>query len=444
MEHRRSSILRIENFYSSYLENRRDLFVYLPPSYDQEQSRRYQVLYMHDGQNIFHPAFNGHSWHVHTTIDRLVEGGFIEEIIVVGISNMGMERSNEFTHDLEGVRYQDDKVDIRPLGYLYEKFLIEEVKPYMDQIFRTKPEAAHTALMGSSRGGQVTYHIGLRRPDVFSKLGIISPYLYYVDPMTLEEFPQYHTFQAKQPISRIWIDLGSSEGLLIMEKHVREAAEKLAALGYEADNELLYLYAPDAAHVEKDWAARLASPLIHFYGHESEARAVTLHGDDEVGLIGAKSRLNPIVEMENGLQMTLLRADFQVANPEILDVRADGIIIPKGVGETTITVKYQGIQASRTIRVIPETPEHVMLDLIVHVPTDLPENVRMYAWFPLMDAGQGNYKTRLRLPLHTEFVFQVTRTDGRIEVDGSGNPVEHKYKALANGTVDVHVERWSS
>ncbi|WP_152395074.1 alpha/beta hydrolase [Paenibacillus guangzhouensis] len=443
MEHR-SSILRIESFYSSYLENRRDLFVYLPPSYDLDQGRRYPVLYMHDGQNIFHPAFNGYSWHVHTTIDRLVEGGVIEEIIVVGIANMGMERSNEFTHDLEGVRYQDDKVDIRPLGHIYEKFLIEEVKPYMDRIFRTKPEAEHTALMGSSRGGQVTYHIGLRRPDVFSKLGIISPYLYYVDPVTLEEFPQYHTFESKQPISRIWIDLGSSEGLLIMEKHVREAAEKLAALGYEADNELCYLYAPGAAHVEKDWAARLASPLIHFYGHQSAARAVTLQGDDEVGLVGAKSRLNPIVEMENGLQMTLLRADYQVANPEILDIKADGTLVPKCVGETTITVQYRGVRASRTIRVIPETPEHVILDLNVYVPTGLPENVRMYAWFPLTDAGQGTYKTRLRLPLHTELVFQVTRTDGRIEVDCNGNTIEHNYKASADGTVDIHVVRWSS
>lgn len=440
----RSSILKIENFYSAYLNNQRDLFVYLPPGYRQDQSRRYPVLYMHDGQNIFHPAFNGYSWNVHETIDRLVEANVMEEIIVVGIPNMGLERANEFTHDLEGVRYQDDKVGIRPLGQIYENFIVEEVKPYIDAVFRTKPDAEHTALMGSSRGGQVTYHIGLRRPDIFSKLGIISPYLYYTDPMTLEEFPQYHSFHSKQPISRIWIDLGSCEGLLIMEKHVREAAEKLVDLGYEADNELIYLYAPEAAHVEKDWAARLSSPLIHFYGNKGTACAITLQGCDEVGIVGAKSRLNPIVEFENGFKMTLLRAAYQIKDYEILDVLDDGTVVPKSEGETTVTVHYQGLQASKIVRVISETPELVTLDMIVHVPPNTPDDVKIYAWFPMLyNPENGTYANQLRIPLHTELIFQVTRTDGVVEVDQHGKTIEHKFKADADKAIEIYVEQWS-
>lgn len=440
----RSSILKIENFYSANLDNERELFVYLPPSYDQDLGKRYPVLYMHDGQNIFHPAFNGYSWNVHETVDRLIRLEEIEEIIVVGIPNMGPDRANEFTHDLEGIRYQDDKVNIRPLGQSYEHFVIEEVKAYVDAVFRTKPEAEHTALMGSSRGGQVTYHMGLRRPDVFSKLGIISPYFYYVDPMTLEAFSQYHTFDTKKTLSRIWIDLGSSEGILVMEKHVREVAEKLVDLGYQADRELKYLYEPEAAHVERDWAARLTSPLIHFYGTQGKARSLTLFGSDEVGLKGPESRLNPIVELDHGLRMTLLRAEYEVQDVGILEIQEDGILVPKSEGETRVTVHYQGLNSSKIIRVVREVPEFVTLDMIVHVPANMPNDLSVYAWFPLnYNPDKGTYVNQLRLPLHTELVFQVTRTDGVVEVDREGSMVEHKYKAESDGIIEIHVEQWS-
>ncbi|WP_068778672.1 alpha/beta hydrolase [Paenibacillus sp. GM2] len=439
----RSSILTIEKFYSDYLDNERDIFVYLPPGYHQDSGKRYPVLYMHDGQNIFHPAFNGYSWHVHQTADRLIQSGVIEEIIVVGISNMGAERSNEFTHDLDGVRYQDDKVDIRPLGETYEKFVIEEVKTYIDAVFRTKPEAEHTALMGSSRGGQVTYHMGLRRPDVFSKLGIISPYFYYVDPVSLEEYPQYHTFTGLKPLSRIWIDLGSSEGILVMEKHVREVAEKLAEAGYEPDRKLLYLYEPGAGHVERDWAARLASPLIHFFGDKGKECLLTLDGSGEVGLKGPVCRLNPILESDHGLRRTLLRACYEVQDESVLEVREDGTLVPKREGETRVTVQYEGLRASKTIRVVPEIPERVTLDIMVHVPADTPDGIPIYAYFPLRnDPVQKAYVNQQYLPLHTAFIFQVTRADGRVGADRNGVVIEHRYEATADGTLEIQVEQW--
>ncbi|MBY6087574.1 esterase family protein [Priestia flexa] len=76
------------------MQNERNLYVYLPPSYKQAQNTTYPVLYMHDGQNIFHPAFNGQSWNVHHVVNRLVEQGKMQEIIIVGIENMKEERMN--------------------------------------------------------------------------------------------------------------------------------------------------------------------------------------------------------------------------------------------------------------------------------------------------------------------------------------------------------------
>ncbi|MCR8645382.1 alpha/beta hydrolase-fold protein [Paenibacillus sp. N1-5-1-14] len=439
----KSSILRIENFYSAHLDNQRDIYVYLPPSYQYEQTKGYPVLYMHDGQNIFHPAFNGYSWHLDQTIDRLIHNRQMEEIIVVGIPNMGLERSNEFTHDLEGVLYQDDKVPIEPKGHLYEKFIIDEVKSYIDSVFRTKSDSAHTALMGSSRGGQVTYHIGLRHPDVFSKLGIISPYFYCVDSISLEQIRLYHTFSEKQPLSQLWIDLGSSEGTLVMEKHVRAVTEELVNLGYEADNQLIYFYDHGAAHVEKDWAARLALPLIHFFGNKGEERSLSLNACEEVGIVGPKSRLNPILEFENDFKMSLLRATYHVEDQEIVEILADGTIMPKKTGLTSVTVKHQGLEATTTIHVVSEKQELVTLDLIVHVPPHTPVDMNIYAWFPLRyNPSNGTYYNRLQVPLDAEFIYQISRQDGMVEVNSAGEQVKHKYTALEDAVIEINVEDW--
>ncbi|MED4588180.1 alpha/beta hydrolase-fold protein [Priestia flexa] len=91
------SIVEISNFKSIHLQNERNWYVYLPPSYKQAQNTTYPVLYMHDGQNIFHPAFNRQLWNVHHVVNRLVEQGKMQEIIIVGIENMKEERANEYS-----------------------------------------------------------------------------------------------------------------------------------------------------------------------------------------------------------------------------------------------------------------------------------------------------------------------------------------------------------
>ena len=114
-------------FYSKTLNNRRDIIVWLPPSYKKEKQRRYPVLYMHDGQNIMDPrtAYIGVDWQVDENISRLIKSGDLQEIIVVGIYNTP-ERLEEYSDSVKGKNYM--------------KFMVEQLKPFIDKYYRTMLE----------------------------------------------------------------------------------------------------------------------------------------------------------------------------------------------------------------------------------------------------------------------------------------------------------------
>ena len=149
------------SFYSENLQNKRDIFVWLPPSYDNDRITEYPVLYMHDGQNIMDPKTSsmGEDWRVDETATRLIVSGRMKEIIIVGI--------NYTDNRLE--EYSDSET-----GRNYVKFLIEEVKPFVDKTYRTLPDAENSALMGSSMGGLISFLIVWHHTDVFTKAACLS------------------------------------------------------------------------------------------------------------------------------------------------------------------------------------------------------------------------------------------------------------------------------
>lgn len=229
-----------KGFYSPQLDNRRDVSVYLPPSYA-DSNRRYQVLYMHDGQNLFDraTAFAGQDWQVDETLEKLSREGL--EAIVVGLNNIGDQRLKEYNpfagfHDGRGERYLD--------------FIINTVKPVVDRDFRTLPGRANTGIMGSSMGGLISLYAFLHYPQVFSFVGAMSPAFWFAKGAVYE----YVTQTAFTP-GKIYLDHGTREN------SAERMYKLLSQKGYRLDQSLLYIVDEGARHEESAWAGRLPGAL---------------------------------------------------------------------------------------------------------------------------------------------------------------------------------------
>jgi len=254
VEHTLTGEFRVhESFHSSYLPHDRTIIVYLPPGYDPSQVRRYPVLYLHDGQNIFDRATSvGEEWGVDETAQGLIESGAIEPLIIVGVYNTGEHRIDEYTPTGSTKMHKGGQAD------LYGRMLVEELKPFIDATYRTLPSAANTGLGGSSLGGLLTMHLGLRYPTVFNKLAVLSPSVWWDSRVIVREVRSLHR---KLPL-RIWLDAGTREGERVCED-ARLLRDTLIEKGWSLDNDLKYFEAEGAEHNERSWGSRV-DPILRY------------------------------------------------------------------------------------------------------------------------------------------------------------------------------------
>lgn len=173
-----------------YLENAsRTIHVYLPKDYDKRTDERFPVLYMHDGQNLFfnRKSFGGFSWGIKHQLEAAERKEKTNGIIVVGIENEGDLRIFEYSgfpfHDFStGENSQEF------LGEEYADFIVRDLKPLIDENFRTLPEPETTWMAGSSAGANISFYTGFRYPEVFSKIGLFSTALWLFDDGLIEDF----------------------------------------------------------------------------------------------------------------------------------------------------------------------------------------------------------------------------------------------------------------
>ena len=240
-------IERISGFESKILGNARELTVYLPAGYDEKEDRRYPVLYMQDGQNLFDAErayIPGQHWQMKEAADNAIGERTASPMIIVGVDHSGIGRMDEYTPSRDKKHQGGGRADD------YARMLVEELKPMIDARYRTLPDAANTAVGGSSLGGLVSLHVALKRPDVFGRAAAMSPSVWWGDRVILGEIDSYGG-----PPLRLWADIGGREGAEALND-ARLLNERLTAKGWGEDS---FHYYEDrrADHSERAWARRV-------------------------------------------------------------------------------------------------------------------------------------------------------------------------------------------
>jgi predicted alpha/beta superfamily hydrolase len=266
-----SGDLRLHTLKSAIFGNERKVRVLLPPGYGDaaNKDRRYPVLYMLDGQNLFDACLSDVShveWGLDETVYRLIAEKKLPPLIVVGVDHAGKDRPKEY------LPYKDQSVDpdmAEPAGKQFPDFLVNEVMPLVDGQYRTLRGPPNTGLGGSSYGGVATLYALMARPSAFGYGLIESPSLAVGNGQLIRDTDPF----VAHP-SRVFIAFGGKEASWPpsekkMVRLVRQVESNLRVAGYD-DASLRVVIDPEARHNESAWARRLPDALVFLFGDWQE------------------------------------------------------------------------------------------------------------------------------------------------------------------------------
>jgi len=274
------SIERLSRFPSAFVPPR-NIDIWLPAGYDKQQ--RYAVLYMHDGQMLFDAttSWNKQEWQIDEVAARLIKAGKTQPFIVVGIDNAGENRHSEYfpqqpfenlSQAQQTALYQLQRTKNQALfsqqvySDRYLKFLVTELKPYIDSHYSVYTDAAHTFVMGSSMGGLISLYAISEYPHIFGGAACLSTHW----PGTFEQQnnpipPAFFNYmQQKLPdpsTHKLYFDHGTATLDAWYPPLQAQADKIIKAKGYTSQNWQSLTF-EGAEHSEHAWAARLDIPLI--------------------------------------------------------------------------------------------------------------------------------------------------------------------------------------
>jgi predicted alpha/beta superfamily hydrolase len=254
----------------------RGIHIYLPQSYDKESDRRYPVLYLHDGQNVFSSAgmniaFGWGNWGLDKTVDQLCRDGKMQEIIMVAVDNSAA-RYEEYCGRMKPRSLGSTNAASATAFENYTAFLIAELKPRIDRQYRTKPDPANTGVMGSSMGGICSVVLAWEHPEVFGKAGSLSGWFGADGTNFLDSV--LRGYRGKPKPIRVYLDsgvkdfMGGDDGCALS----KQVATELRRIGWTKD--LLHYVDPkpltpeelEASGLHRDkWAEAQRSQHNEFY-----------------------------------------------------------------------------------------------------------------------------------------------------------------------------------
>jgi len=256
--------LRLHEFRSRVFRNTRFVRVWLPPGYEdaENQNRRYPVLYLNDGQNLFEgsSSFTGVEWQADETSDRLIREGAVPPMSVVGIDNAGKDRLREYMP-----HRSMHPMMLRALGRYYPDFLMKEVMPFVERNYRVATGPENTGLGGSSLGGLIALYTAIVRPEIIGRLLIESPSLWVSNRQIIKDSRTVRIWP-----ERIFLAAGTAEaGSPDRSRAVVDDVRELAAIVRRAvlsERRLRLVIQDGAGHTESAWAERFPEALQFLFG----------------------------------------------------------------------------------------------------------------------------------------------------------------------------------
>ncbi len=219
----------------------RAVWIYVPRGYDQNTWKRYPVLYMHDGTNVFSPGGYYGCWGAESAATREIGQGRMRECLIVGVDN-STNRSREY------IPPGDDSGAGPGFADQYGNFLVHNVRPTIDFHFRTLNDLDNTLLMGSSFGGLVSFYLGLET-NTFGKIGALSTAFWPASNFV----SRIYSNQTRG--IRVYMDMGTAEPSLWDEN--LQVYDLLLEDGYAVNNDLLLIVGCGDEHNEAAWSNRI-------------------------------------------------------------------------------------------------------------------------------------------------------------------------------------------
>lgn len=270
------------NFKSTFVDAR-NVAVWLPENYSNKE--KYAVLYLHDGAMLFDASttWNKKSWEIDETVQRLINEKKISNCIIVGILNNGDYRHSEYFPEkmIKNIPEATRKIIVeeqlmgKPQADNYLKFIVSELKPFIDKTFATKTDMANTFVGGASMGGLISLYAVCEYPDIFGGAICMSTH----SPMTRSEklvavvesdlaskFRDYLTENLPNPAThKIYMDYGDQTLDAYYKFFQDKIDDVLIRKGYSEKNWITKFF-PGDDHSETSWSRRLNVPLVFMFG----------------------------------------------------------------------------------------------------------------------------------------------------------------------------------